>query len=46
MAEKINAYGYLDCSAKTKEGVSEVFEIATRAALSCRRRKRSKCVLI
>lgn len=33
MAEKINAYGYLECSAKTKEGVREVFETATRAAL-------------
>jgi len=46
MAEKMNAYGYLECSAKTKEGVNEVFETATRAALSCRRRKRSKCVLL
>ncbi|CAN8004711.1 unnamed protein product, partial [Ixodes pacificus] len=33
MAEKINAYGYLECSAKTKDGVREVFETATRAAL-------------
>ena len=33
MAEKINAYAYLECSAKTKEGVREVFEQATRAAL-------------
>ncbi|KAG0429222.1 hypothetical protein HPB47_023836 [Ixodes persulcatus] len=35
MAEKINAYGYLECSAKTKDGVREVFETATRAALQC-----------
>lgn len=33
MAEKINAFGYLECSAKSKEGVREVFETATRAAL-------------
>lgn len=33
VAEKINAYGYLECSAKTKEGVREVFETATKAAL-------------
>jgi len=46
MAEKINAYGYLECSAKTKEGVREVFETATRAALQVKRRKRTKCVLI
>ena len=34
MAEKIGAYAFLECSAKTKEGVREVFETATRAALS------------
>ena len=33
MAEKINAFAYLECSAKSKEGVGEVFETATRAAL-------------
>ncbi|CAB3994665.1 rho-related GTP-binding isoform X2 [Paramuricea clavata] len=33
MAERINAFAYLECSAKTKEGVREVFETATRAAL-------------
>ena len=38
MAEKINAFAYLECSAKSKEGVREVFETATRAALqvTCR----------
>ena len=33
MAEKIDAFAYLECSAKSKEGVREVFETATRAAL-------------
>lgn len=30
MADKIGAYAYLECSAKTKEGVRLVFETATR----------------
>ncbi|KAM7295558.1 ras-like GTP-binding protein Rho1 [Ixodes scapularis] len=42
MAEKINAYGYLECSAKTKDGVREVFETATRAALQVKRPKKTK----
>uniref|UniRef100_UPI00398ED9B9 rho-related GTP-binding protein RhoB-like n=1 Tax=Pristiophorus japonicus TaxID=55135 RepID=UPI00398ED9B9 len=33
MAEKVGAYAYLECSAKHKEGVWEVFETATRATL-------------
>ena len=37
MAEKINAFAYLECSAKSKEGVREVFETATRAALQVSR---------
>ena len=36
MAERINAIAYLECSAKSKEGVREVFETATRAALMVR----------
>ena len=32
MAEKINAFAYLECSARGKEGVREVFETAVRAA--------------
>jgi len=39
MAEKINAFAYLECSAKSKEGVREVFETATRAALQVKTMK-------
>ncbi|KAK6177773.1 hypothetical protein SNE40_015808 [Patella caerulea] len=39
MAEQIHAYSYLECSARTNEGVREVFETAARAALQ---KKRSK----
>lgn len=47
MANRIGAFGYLECSAKTKDGVREVFEMATRAALQVRKRKkRSGCTLL
>nr|XP_006628361.2 PREDICTED: rho-related GTP-binding protein RhoC [Lepisosteus oculatus] len=47
MANRISAFGYLECSAKTKDGVREVFEMATRAALQVRKRKkRSTCLLL
>ena len=46
MMEKIGAYAYLECSAKTKEGVREVFEQATRAALQSKRKKKPGCDLI
>ena len=46
MAEKINAYSYLECSAKTKEGVREVFETATRAALQVKKKKKGTCVVL
>lgn len=36
VAEKIGAYRYLECSARTGEGVKEVFEHATRASLIAR----------
>jgi len=32
-AKKVNAYKYLECSAKSGDGVKEIFEHATRAAL-------------
>lgn len=47
MAHRISAVGYLECSAKTKDGVREVFEMATRAALQVRKRKnKSVCQLL
>ena len=46
MAEKIKAFQYIECSAKTKEGVNEVFSTATRAALQKKRRKRKICSLL
>merc|ERR1711970_126751 len=42
MAEKIKAAKYLECSAKTKEGVREVFEAAIRAAIYTKKGKRKK----
>ena len=47
MSEKIAAFGYLECSAKTKEGVREVFETATKAALQVKKKKnKMKCALL
>ncbi|XP_063286847.1 rho-related GTP-binding protein RhoA-D-like isoform X1 [Pelobates fuscus] len=43
MANRINAFGYLECSAKTKDGVQEVFEMATRAALQVQKHKKKLC---
>lgn len=33
---------YLECSSKTKEGVREVFETATKAALQTKKRRAKK----
>jgi len=46
MADKISAFSYLECSAKTKDGVREVFETATRAALQTKKKKKGKCTLL
>lgn len=43
MSERISAFAYLECSAKTKDGVREVFETATRAALQVKKRKGTRC---
>lgn len=46
MAEKIGAYAYLECSAKLNEGVREVFETATRAALQTKKKRGRFCNLL
>lgn len=46
MAEKINAFAYLECSSKSKEGVREVFETATRAALQVKKKKKGGCFIL
>lgn len=49
--KKIGAYKYLECSARTNEGVREVFDSATRAALlkTTKTKKgsgKSKCLIL
>lgn len=39
MATRIGAFDFIECSAKTKDGVREVFETATRAALKVKKTK-------
>eukprot|EP00127_Corallochytrium_limacisporum_P002736 Clim_evm45s136 gene=Clim_evmTU45s136 len=46
MAERIGAHKYMECSAKTKDNVKEVFEAATRAALMSRKKKKMACALL
>ena len=46
MAKIINAFAYLECSAKKKEGVKEVFDTVTRAALQMKKKKKKPCVLV
>ena len=41
-SQRIGAYAYLECSAKTKEGVREVFETASTAVLRAREHKHVK----
>ena len=49
VAQKIGAKHYLECSAKSGEGVREVFQYATRAALLSRGKsgkKNRSCVVL
>jgi Ras family protein A len=47
VAQKISARHYLECSAKTGEGVREVFQYATRAALLTRSKgKKPHCIIL
>lgn len=49
IASKIGAEHYLECFAKTNEGVREVFQCATRVALlswSNGQRKKRSCVVL
>ncbi|KAJ3220916.1 GTP-binding protein Rho1 [Chytriomyces hyalinus] len=41
MARRIGAYSYLECSARTREGVRQVFDTATRASLASLRKPAS-----
>nr|WEL12756.1 ras-like GTP-binding protein RHO 2 [Halisarca dujardinii] len=45
-ADKIGASMYLECSAKAREGVREVFENATRAALNNAKKRKLRCVVL
>jgi Ras family protein A len=46
MCQQIGAFAYLECSAKTKEGVKEVFEQATRAALQNKNKPSRRCIIL
>jgi len=46
VAQKIGAYKYLECSARSGDGVKEVFEHATRAALLSKPKKKKGCLIL
>ena len=46
VSDTIHAVAYLECSAKTKEGVREVFETATSAALQTNMKTKRKCCIL
>ena len=46
VAQKIGAKHYLECSARSGEGVKEVFQTATRAALLRKKNPKPKCPLL
>ncbi|KFP19108.1 Ras-like GTP-binding protein Rho1, partial [Egretta garzetta] len=43
LAASIGAYAYLECSAKTKEGVDAALEIISQCALNVKRRRKRHC---
>ena len=45
VANEINAFAYLECSAKTKDGVREVFEMAAKAKPRAQKKARRPCCL-
>ena len=45
MADKVQAWAYLECSAKTREGVRAVFDNATLAALQKKRHRKTCSIL-
>ena len=45
MADQIHAFAYHECSARSKEEVSEVFNTAARASLQFRKGRSKKCIL-
>ncbi|EMR10143.1 GTP-binding protein rhoA [Pneumocystis murina B123] len=46
VSARIGAVDYHECSAKTNEGVREVFESATRAAMLTKQKKTKKCIIV
>lgn len=47
IATRIGAHRYIECSARTKQNVKEVFEVATIASLASRRKKgKGGCALL
>ena len=48
VCERIKAYAYLECSAKTREGVRDVLETAAKATLRIKKEKpvKRKCIIL
>jgi Ras homolog gene family, member A len=46
VGQKIGSFMYVECSAKTCDGVYEAFKVAGRLALLERSRKRDRCTLL